>query len=255
MGSAPASLARAAFIPMVPRPAAAPRSDHDTLDLVDGHRGRRPVVELRRLRRRVPRRSGCACSRVPPFDRYAVVPVARNVWQHVEDGGPAVALSGLGPILPRSHQCFEELKVDSNKGSVGKLIRRGPSAVSGVSTSFRLEVAEKGEAFLTAVTRRVWHLGRAAGSRPYQSPNEARQGKARQGKARQGKARPVSGAMSFSLSLLPAALEFAPLSYSPRQQLHSWYTTTKTKTRAHRQFPLNPKPRIQYASWRVQYWP
>ena len=30
-------------------------SDHDALDLVDGHRGRRPVVELRRLRRRVPR--------------------------------------------------------------------------------------------------------------------------------------------------------------------------------------------------------
>ena len=31
-----------------------PRSDHDTLDLVDRHRVRRPVVELRRLRRRVP---------------------------------------------------------------------------------------------------------------------------------------------------------------------------------------------------------
>ena len=23
----------------------------------------------------------CACSSVPPFDRYAVMPVARNVWQ------------------------------------------------------------------------------------------------------------------------------------------------------------------------------
>ena len=31
----------------------------------------------------------CACSRVPPFDRYAVIPVARNVWQHVEGGSPA----------------------------------------------------------------------------------------------------------------------------------------------------------------------
>ena len=29
-------------------------SDHDAFDLVDGHRVRRPVVELRRLRRRVP---------------------------------------------------------------------------------------------------------------------------------------------------------------------------------------------------------
>ena len=26
---------------------------------------------------------------VPPFDRYAVIPVARNVWQHVEGGSPA----------------------------------------------------------------------------------------------------------------------------------------------------------------------
>ena len=33
-----------------------PRSDHDAFDLVDGHRVRRPVVELRRLRRRVPPR-------------------------------------------------------------------------------------------------------------------------------------------------------------------------------------------------------
>ena len=31
----------------------------------------------------------CACSSVPPFDRYAVMPVARNVWQHVDAGSPA----------------------------------------------------------------------------------------------------------------------------------------------------------------------
>ena len=31
-----------------------PPSDHDALDLVNGHRVRRPIVELRRLRRRVP---------------------------------------------------------------------------------------------------------------------------------------------------------------------------------------------------------
>ena len=38
----------------------------------------------------------CACSRVPPFDRYAtVIPVARNVWQHVEGGSPAAAARRL----------------------------------------------------------------------------------------------------------------------------------------------------------------
>ena len=37
-----------------------------------------------------------ACSRVPPFDRYAVIPVARNVWQHVEAGSsPAPAARRL----------------------------------------------------------------------------------------------------------------------------------------------------------------
>ena len=36
-----------------------------------------------------------ACSRVPPFDRYAVIPVARNVWQHVEGGSPAAAARRL----------------------------------------------------------------------------------------------------------------------------------------------------------------
>src|ERR1700730_6011053 len=31
----------------------------------------------------------CAFSIVPPFSRYAVIPVARNVWQHVDEGSPA----------------------------------------------------------------------------------------------------------------------------------------------------------------------
>ena len=31
----------------------------------------------------------CACSSVPPFDKYAVMPVSRNVWQHVDAGSPA----------------------------------------------------------------------------------------------------------------------------------------------------------------------
>ncbi len=37
----------------------------------------------------------CACARVPPADRYAVIPVARNVWQHVEGGSPAAAARRL----------------------------------------------------------------------------------------------------------------------------------------------------------------
>ena len=32
---------------------------------------------------------------VPPFDRYAVMPVARNVWQHVDAGRPAAAARRL----------------------------------------------------------------------------------------------------------------------------------------------------------------
>ena len=36
-----------------------------------------------------------ACSSVPPFDRYAVIPVARNVWQHVDAGSPAAAARRL----------------------------------------------------------------------------------------------------------------------------------------------------------------
>ena len=51
------------------------------------------AVDLRRLRRCVPREIcySYACSSVPPFDRYAVIPIARNVGQHVEGGSPAAA--------------------------------------------------------------------------------------------------------------------------------------------------------------------
>ena len=64
-------------------------------DLVNRHRVRRPVVELRRLRRwRVPR-SAVRARGCPPFDKYAVIPVARNVWQHVEGGNPAAAARRL----------------------------------------------------------------------------------------------------------------------------------------------------------------
>src|SRR5262249_31088540 len=37
----------------------------------------------------------CACSRVPPLDRYAVIPVALNVWQHVDGGRLAAAARRL----------------------------------------------------------------------------------------------------------------------------------------------------------------
>ena len=37
----------------------------------------------------------CACSSVPPFAKYAVIPVARNVWQQVVDGSSADAARRL----------------------------------------------------------------------------------------------------------------------------------------------------------------
>ena len=69
-------------------------SDHDAFDFVDGHRVSRPIVQLRRLGRCVP---GDLLSvlEVPPFERYAVIPVARNVWQHVDSGSPAAAARRL----------------------------------------------------------------------------------------------------------------------------------------------------------------
>ena len=46
---------------------------------------------------------------VPPFDRYAVIPVARNVWQHVEGGSPAAAARRL--IIPRTTRRYSTLPV------------------------------------------------------------------------------------------------------------------------------------------------
>ena len=62
----------------------------------------------------------------------------------------AITLSGSGPVLPRLHQCFEKLKVDFNKGSAGKLIRRDMIRCKSVAT-LPSGVAEKGEALLTAL--------------------------------------------------------------------------------------------------------
>ena len=47
-------------------------------------------------------RSAARASRVPRFDRYAVVPVARNVWQQVERGSPAAAARRL--IITRTRR-------------------------------------------------------------------------------------------------------------------------------------------------------
>ena len=68
--------------------------DHDALDLVERDRVRRPVVELRRLRRRVPRDPLGVLER-PPVGQVAVIPVARNVWQHVVAGSPAATARRL----------------------------------------------------------------------------------------------------------------------------------------------------------------
>ena len=62
----------------------------------------------------------------------------------------AIALSGSGPILPRLLQCFDGIKVDFNKGSVGKLIRRDLIRCQSVD-KLPPGVAKKGEALLTAV--------------------------------------------------------------------------------------------------------
>ena len=62
----------------------------------------------------------------------------------------AITLSGSGPVLPRLHQCFDKLKVDFNKGSAGKLIRRDLIRCKSVDT-LPPGVAEKGEVLLTAL--------------------------------------------------------------------------------------------------------
>ena len=65
-------------------------------------------------------------------------------------GTGAIKLKGSGPVLPRLHQCFDKLKVDFNKGSVGKLIRRDLIRCQSVD-KLPPGVAEKGETLLTAL--------------------------------------------------------------------------------------------------------
>ena len=62
----------------------------------------------------------------------------------------AIALSGAGPILPRLRQCCDEIEVDFNKGSVGKLIRQDLIRCQRVD-ELPPGVAQKGKALLTAL--------------------------------------------------------------------------------------------------------
>ena len=72
----------------------------------------------------------------------------------------AITLSGSGPILARLHQCFDKLKVDFNKGSVGKLIRRDLIRCQSVD-ELPAGVAKKGETLLTALRDAFRNFGRA----------------------------------------------------------------------------------------------
>ena len=77
-----------------PRTGGPPVSDHDALDLVDRDGVCRPVIELRRLRRGV-RRDLLRPLEGAPVRQDTVIPVARNVWQHVDGGSPAAAARRL----------------------------------------------------------------------------------------------------------------------------------------------------------------
>ena len=69
-----------------------------------------------------------------------------------------IKLRGSGPILPRVRQCFDNLKVDFNKGSVGKLIRRDLIRCKSVAT-LPDGVAEKAESLLTELSTAFGKMG------------------------------------------------------------------------------------------------
>ena len=70
------------------------RSDHDAFDLVDRHRVRRPVVELRRLRRRVPR-DVLGVLEGPPVRQVRRDPRRPERVADVDDGSSACAARRL----------------------------------------------------------------------------------------------------------------------------------------------------------------
>ena len=61
-----------------------------------------------------------------------------------------IKLSGSGPVLSRLRQCFDKLKVDFNKESAGKLIRKDLIRRKSVDT-LPDGVVEKSETLLIAV--------------------------------------------------------------------------------------------------------
>ena len=79
-----------------------PHSDHDTLDLVGGHRVRRPVVELRRLRATHAPRSAVRAQGLPPLDRYAVIPVAGTCGSTSTVAAPRPRRAPPGPRSGRA---------------------------------------------------------------------------------------------------------------------------------------------------------
>ena len=86
-------------------------------------------------------------------ETYYLEKVRESHVQKLQSNGhrpDAITISGSGPILPRLNQCFARLKVDFNKGSAGKLIRRDLIRCKSVDT-LPPGVAEKGKTLLTAL--------------------------------------------------------------------------------------------------------
>ena len=86
-------------------------------------------------------------------ETYYLEKVRESHVQKLQSNGhrpDAITISGSGPILPRLNQCFASLKVDFNKGSAGKLIRRDLIRCKSVDM-LPPGVAEKGKTLLTAL--------------------------------------------------------------------------------------------------------
>ena len=121
-------------------------SDHDAFGLVDCHRvrlsGRRASSSSAT---RAPR-SAARARGFPPFDRYAVIPVARNVWQHVEGGNPAATARRFTPRAgcnsPRGGRRLRPPPVAETRPSA----RKPRSCNAGPSSPARLRAAAQSPA-------------------------------------------------------------------------------------------------------------
>ena len=99
----------------------------------------------------------CALER-PPFDRYAVVPVARNMWQHVEDGSPAAAPHRL--IIARDHPPLGRPARQPPPPRIHALEDRPTSSSPGRTVLAQLRLSVPYDRLLGQ--RRGVHAGRAA---------------------------------------------------------------------------------------------